>query len=323
MLHYVVLAGSFFTVTCLFIGLYNLVFASRLAVLNRLETHTMDPDDMIEAEEVRSRGFSGELLHFMGVLGKMFPRRSYVDIIQKKLTQARVFMRAEEFIGLTIVSAVLLFIILYLLTGAVLLALVGLILGYKIPGIMIDMKKNKRMNALNQQLPEALSIVSSGLRAGFSFPQAMSVVSKEMPPPISEEFYRVIRENRLGKSMDEVLTNFSERTDNEDIDMFVTALLIQRQVGGNLAEVLDNISHTIRERIRIKGEIKTLTAQGRMSAVIVCLLPIVVAGFVFILNPEYMLTLIEEPIGVIMICFAVMLQLIGILLIRKIIDIEI
>jgi len=323
MLYFLVMFGSFLTVVFLTFLVYNTVFASRLAVLDRLEIHTLDPTAMQEVDATRKRGLKGDLLNILGVLGRIFPRKSYLESLQKKLIQAHVLMRAEEFIGLSILTGVAILLFVYLLTGSLLVGIPAGILAFKAPDVVVNLKKKSRMETLGNQLPEALSIIASGLRAGFSFPQAMSVVIKEMEPPISEEFNRTIRENRLGKPMEEALTNLSERTDNEDLDMFVTALIIQRQVGGNLAEVLDNIAHTIRERVRIKGEIKTLTAQGKLSAVIICLLPVAIAAFISIVNPEYMAPLIQDPIGLIVLILAVMLLIVGVFLISKIVNIEV
>jgi tight adherence protein B len=133
----------------------------------------------------------------------------------------------------------------------------------------------------------------------------------------------VIWENRMGKTLEEVLHNLGERVGSEDLNLVITALLIQKQVGGNLAEILDNISHTIRERIKIKNEIKTLTAQGRLSAVIIMMLPLGVVCFLLMVNPEYMLGLVRETLGLIMLGLALILQFMGILIIRKIVNIEV
>ena len=127
----------------------------------------------------------------------------------------------------------------------------------------------------------------------------------------------------MGKPLEEVLLNLGERAGSYDMNLLINALLIQRQLGGNLAEILDNITHTIRERVRIKGEIKTLTAQGRLSALIIILLPVAVAAFLIVMNPDYMLTLFREPLGLIMLCLAVFLQIMGIFIIYKIINIEV
>ncbi|KUO50528.1 MAG: hypothetical protein APF76_07730 [Desulfitibacter sp. BRH_c19] len=323
MIFYLILLGVFLTVILLTIGIYTLIFSSRLKVLNRIDTYANVKNSSYSKEDSKAKGFREEFFNLMGALGKLFSREAYKESIQRKLNQAHVLMKAEEFFGVCLATALGIFLLLFLISRTLILAITGGLLGFKLPNILLDIKKKKRMRALNSQLPEALTIISNGLRAGFSFPQAMSVVSKEMEAPIAEEFGRVIRENSLGKPMEEALQNLSDRTDDEDLDMFITALLIQRQVGGNLAEVLDNISNTIRERIRIKGEIRTLTAQGRLSAIIICALPAVVAGIITLMNPEYMLVLIQETMGLIMIGTAVFFMIVGVILIRRIVDIKV
>jgi tight adherence protein B len=322
MLQLAVLGGAFLTVVFLFTGLYYTLFASRNLVLERLKTGILSPDYQ-QPEEAGAEGLKKGFRRFLRLLGTMPSRRANLQGIQQKLLQAHVLMRAEELIGLAVCVGTAVFIFFYLITGPFFLALPAGLVGYKVPDLVIGMKRSRRINALTQQLPEALTIVSNGLRAGYSFPQAMSVVGREMGPPIGEEFSRAIWENQMGKPLEEVLHNLGERAGNEDLNLMITALLIQRQVGGNLAEILDNISQTIRERVRIKGEIKTLTAQGRLSALIIILLPLGVAAFLMLMNPEYMLTLVRDTLGLILLGLAVVLQITGIIVIRKIVNIEV
>jgi tight adherence protein B len=161
-------------------------------------------------------------------------------------------------------------------------------------------------------------MIASSLRSGFSLMRSMQMVSQEMPPPISEEFERVINEVNLGRPMEDALRESVSRVKSYDYDLMVTAILINQQVGGNLADILEIIAHTIRERLQIRGEMKALTAEGRISGVILVILPLVLAGLIAVLNPPYLLTLVTEPIGVYLIVTAVLLQIIGGLFIRKI-----
>jgi tight adherence protein B len=323
MQYLILLCGAFLTVTFLIVGLGHILFSPRLAMLARLKMSTMPPSALQEREAVRVKEIGGNLKRYLGMLGSVLSRRVNTKAIQQKLLRAHILMRVEEFIGLTIFCGAVIFIVTSLLSGMIWLAVLLGLIGLKIPGLYADLKKNRRLNALILQLPEALNIVSNGLRAGYSFPQALSVVSKEIGPPIGEEFSRVIWENRMGKTLEEVLHNLGERVGSEDLNLIITALLIQKQVGGNLAEILDNISHTIRERIKIKNEIKTLTAQGRLSAVIIIMLPLGVVCFLLMVNPEYMLGLVRETLGLIMLGLALILQFMGILIIRKIVNIEV
>jgi len=198
--------------------------------------------------------------------------------------------------------------------------LAGLIAGI-IPFLILDQARSRRLMNFNGQISDALTIMSNSLRSGFSFIQAMDMVRKELPDPIRKEFTRTFREINLGTSTEEALQNLGTRVNSDDLDLVVTAVLIQRQVGGNLAEVLDNISETLRERIRMKREIRTLTAQGRISGLIIEMLPIFMAVFLFFTNQQYIMQLFTNKIGQIMLGAAVLNELIGIYLIRRIVNI--
>jgi len=181
----------------------------------------------------------------------------------------------------------------------------------------------KRQKLLEGQIVEALTLISSSLKAGYSFIQSMEMVAREIPPPLGQEFAQTLHEMSLGATVDDALQEMSRRAAMDDLDLVVTAVLIQRQVGGNLTEVLDNIALTIRERIRIRGEIKTLTAQGRISGWIIGLLPIFIAGAILLINPGYISPLFRHPFGILAICLGLLGQVLGILVIRKIVDIEV
>lgn len=189
--------------------------------------------------------------------------------------------------------------------------------------IFAKAKKNKRKKAIEGQIIDALTLMSSSLKAGYSFLQATEMAAREVPPPLGEEFGRTLHEMSMGRPVDDSLNELAQRTGVEDLDLVVTAVIIQRQVGGNLAEVLDTIAHTIRERIRIRGEIKTLTAQGRISGLIIGALPLAILLFITLINPGYIVPLFQNPIGLLFIGMGVSGQVIGMMLIRKIINIEV
>jgi len=301
-------------------GIVLTVTSPRAAVIGRLGKAT---GGELAGQPEEKPGLKEDFLWVLGQLGRLSPRKGGVQEIQKNLVKAQVMMRAEEFIGLTLLVGVGTYTVVFLLSESILFGIIAGVIALNVPGMLVNSKKHKRSRAMTDQLPESLNIISSGLRAGFSFPQALQVVVREIEGPLSTEFSRLLRENRLGKPMDDALKDLLERIENDDLELLVTALLIQRQVGGNLAEVLDGISHTIRERVRIKGEIRTMTAEGRMSAIILSALPVGVALILSVLNPEYVSTLIREPIGIAMIIGAVIMQLIGIFFIRKIVEIDV
>lgn len=314
---YFILLLAFSSVVFIILGINNLVFASRIGILNRLDTYTKE--EVYENDNVSLREF---LLNIINKLGNLLSRKNSMENKRKKLQQAYIFMRVEEFIGISILAGLVFALLFFVLTKLWILSLIGFALGYKIPDVFVNSSKRNRMKRLNHQLPEALNIISNGLRVGFSFNQAMNVAANELERPIKDEFNKILRDNSIGKTLDEALIAFSNRTDDEDVDMFITALLIQRKVGGNLAEVLDTIANTIRDRTRIRGEVKTLTAQGRLSAIVISVLPFGVAGFIFIANPSYIMELFKSTFGLIMVVLALVLQVLGIFIIVKMSKVE-
>lgn len=319
----VIYGATFFSVFLLSLGLYNLVFASRFALLERLSIYTKQEEAIKYLQQKKETNLREAFFNFAGAIGKMLSRQTYLDTLKKRLLQSHTLIKPEEFLGIKLSCLFLLGFVVYLLTAAIFPALVAALLGSYIPDVYIDIKKKKRANALTMQLPEALTVISNGLRSGLSFFHALNVVTKDMEPPISDEFKRVIFENSMGKPLEEVLRNLNERTDSDVLNLLITALLIQKQVGGNLAEILDNIAHTIRERVRIKGEIRTLTATGRMSATVIFILPIAVALFILLTNRDYIWVLFTHPYGRIMLVMAIFMEIIGALFIRRIVNIDV
>lgn len=316
---YLLLFSAFLSILFIILGLYVIFFSKRLSVAERLDLYTKDTDVIIE-EPLSLKEF---LLSIIRSVSNGLSRKTYLDKVRKKLLQAYVFIRPEEFIGMSILVGAGIGLLLFAASGMWFLGVIGLLIGYKLPDLIVGSIKKKRMKQLNSQLPDALTIVSNGLRAGFSFPQAMNVAATEMDSPIRDEFLKIIRDNSIGKNMDDALMDFSERTDDDDIDMFVTALIIQRKVGGNLAEILDTISATIRDRARIRGEVKTLTSQSKLSAIIITLLPIGIAVFLLLVNPEYLMELFTNRIGIFMVVGALLMQVLGGFLMIRIANIEI
>lgn len=189
--------------------------------------------------------------------------------------------------------------------------------------IYLTLRIANRQKAFNNQLGDVLVMIANSMRSGFSFMQAMDLIAKEMKPPVSMEFFKTIAEIRLGSDVETALLNLGKRVQSPDLDLVITAVLIQREVGGNLAQILDNIAETINERIKMKREIKTLTAQGRLSGWILAALPVVLAVFAAIVNPAYMRPFIDDPLGRVILAAAVIAELIGFLLIRRIVNIDV
>jgi tight adherence protein B len=208
--------------------------------------------------------------------------------------------------------------------------LVGALIGFMLPRFWLGRRKSGRINAFNKQLPDTITLIANALRAGSSFLQAIELVVRESHPPISLEFGRVIREVNLGLSFETALENMVRRVRSDDLELMATAIAIQHTVGGNLAEILDSIAFTIRERVRIKGEIRTLTAQQRLSGYVVGFLPIGLAGFLFIAAPQFMSPMFDSrvsilglPAGVIILFTGGFMMFLGFMVIRRIVDIEV
>lgn len=249
-------------------------------------------------------------------------RKKLMDTIFNELILADIMMKPEEFsmiwLVLTFVPAGLAALFQAGLMPSVTLAAVGAFL----PIFYIKIKKGKRIKAFEAQLGDTLIMMCNGLRSGFSFQQAMENVANDMPAPIGVEFGRVCNEIRFGATLDDALNNMVDRVKSADLMLVVSAVLIQRTTGGNLSEILSTISETIRDRIKIKGEISAITAQGRMSGMIIGALPICIAAILMIINPDYMSTFFTTTAGNIMLAVSVVMEVLGFFAIRKVVTIE-
>ncbi|HXG12984.1 MAG TPA: type II secretion system F family protein [Gemmataceae bacterium] len=203
-----------------------------------------------------------------------------------------------------------------------LMPLAGLVM-FAIPWAWLLNKRRVRLKTFAAQLPDALELVARALRAGHSLAAGMHVVAEEMPSPIADEFGRVYDEQNLGISMEEAMENMCQRVPNLDLRFFVTSVAIQRQTGGDLAEILDKIGYVIRERFRILGQVKALTAEGRLSGVVLIALPFVLFLAVLHIKPDYVAMLWTDPRGIKMSVFALIMQIVGALVIKKIVNIKV
>lgn len=313
----------FLATSAVILIVYKQITIEKRAVSQRLDTYIRNPalpaQHYVQADDAKHGGFR---LVIKGI-SKYIESPELTRWFEHQLMQAGLPMRGSEFIVVCSGAAVLAALILMLFTGKLILAAVGTILGFITPLIFLRAKIDRRTAAFNNQLGDSLVLIANSLRTGYSFMQAIEMVSKEMPKPISEEFARVLKEMNLGVPTEDAMNNLAKRIDSDDLDLVITAVIIQRQVGGNLAEVLDNIAGTIRARVKMKGKIRTLTAQGRISGIIVGLLPIAVGLLIYILNPEYIKVLFMHPTGRMMLAAGFVSQLLGIIIIRRIINIEV
>jgi tight adherence protein B len=248
--------------------------------------------------------------------------KRFTTKVQRDLARANLKLRVAEYYYIRIGASLALGVILFVFRDPI-SGIVGFLVGYMLPRFWVGRRISGRLNAFNKQLPDTITLLSNSLRAGSSFLQSIELVSREGGPPMSEEMGRVVREVNLGLGMEEALHNLVRRIKSDDLDLMVTAIGIQQQVGGNLAEILDTIAFTIRERVRIKGEINTLTAQGRVSGYLVAFLPIGLGVALNAINPAFMAPLFTETIGRILMGVGAVMMTIGFLAIRKITDIKV
>jgi len=249
--------------------------------------------------------------------------RGFADSMATQLARADLKLTVAEYLALHVIAVVGGVAIAYVLFGGIPLPVVAGVVAFFIPRIYVSIRKGRRLNQFNDQLGDAINQMSNGLRAGYSVMQAMESVASELPPPICSEFRRVVQEMQLGLSMEQALANMLRRIDSDDLDLMITAINVQREVGGNLADILDVISYTIRERVRIKGEVRVLTSQGRISGYIISFLPFGLGLLLMVLNRDYIMQLFSHICGWFMIAVAVILIGSGAFAIRKITDIEV
>lgn len=242
--------------------------------------------------------------------------------VSKMFEQADVSIAPSLLFGFSLGMGAVGGIISYIMVN-VYVAPVGAIMMFTLPWLWLYWKRASRLKKFASQLPDAMELVARALRAGHSLAAGLHVVAEEMPDPIAKEFRRVYEEQNLGISLEEALDHMCERVPNLDLRFFVTSVNIQRQTGGDLAEILDRIGHVIRERFKILGQVKALTAEGRLSGIVLIAMPIGLFLMMLYMKPDYVRLLWTDPMGVKMSIGAVVLMIVGAISIKKIIDIKV
>ena len=242
--------------------------------------------------------------------------------LTKVIAQADANVKPSALFGAGVVLAAIGFVAGLMLVNAYVAPVMGLVL-FAVPFVWLFWKRSSRMKKFSGQLPEGMELIARALRAGHSLAAGLHVVAEEMPQPIAKEFGRVYEEQNLGITLDDALKNLTERVPNLDLRFFVTSVAIQRQTGGDLAEILDRIGYVIRERYKILGQVKALTAEGRLSGIVLIALPIFLFLLMLWMKPDYIRMLWTEPMGIKMSIGAVVLMVIGAYSIKKIIDIKV
>jgi len=304
----------------------------------RLERYAAGKTETTAAPAAQGGGISNALAQSVALarLNRVVEQRDFGANLARDIARADLKLRPSEYMviwGSSIVGIPFLFLVLSVVLaplGSPIALIIGAVIGFFLPRMWLGRRRASRLNAFNKQLPDTITLIANALRAGSSFLQAIEMVVRESTPPVTVEFGRVVREVNLGLAFDVALENMVRRVRSDDLELMATAITIQHQVGGNLAEILDSIAFTIRERVRIKGEIRTLTAQQRMSGYVVAGMPIGLMAVLFVLAPGFTKPMFQNPPGIMglpagMIVLAIggFFMFIGFMLIRRIVAIEV
>ncbi len=317
----ILIAGGAIAGILLFVGIIVSLSNERTLVEERLGRYMEDEKDTSSSKNGPAQ------TPLTDWLNKRVEKSTFGGNVAKELARADIKLKPGEYIAVMIIAALGLGFVAWFLGGKyIIVGILGGVFGMFVPRIYVRREQSRRLVRFNDQLGDMLNLMVNGLRAGYSTMQAMEAVSRELPAPISDEFRRVVQEMQLGLPMERALDNLLRRIPSEDLDLVITAINVQREVGGNLAEILDTISYTIRERVRIKGEIRVLTAQVMISGRFLSLIPIFVCVILWLLNREYMMEFFRPESGIcgyIALAVGALMIISGYFVMNKIGDIEV
>ena len=296
---------------------------SRRALARRMRYYAGEMDNPQQTATKERIPLKERFLNLLRGGSRLFHNIRHARGLDFKLQQAGMPLLGTEFMALLLLSAVVVGSIAAVLAKKWYAGVLAAIIIVAVEYIYVLLRIDRRSTSFTNQLGDCLMMVANALRAGFSFLQAMEMISKEMEPPISEEFQHVMRDINLGATVERALDDMDRRVGSPDFSLVVTAVLIQQQVGGDFAQILDTISETIQDRIRMRREVKTLTTQGRMSGWILVFTPIALALFMTSSNPNYLDPLFNHPIGQMILGATIVMEIIGAIVINRIVDIEI
>jgi len=282
----ILLGGGVIVLLLLIIGVIVSITSERSLVEERLGRFLED-----ERPEPEGEGGGSIITEW---LNRRVARSSGGDRVARELARADLKFKVAEYYALVFISTVLTAFVAWLIQPLIVSAIIGAVIGFFIPRFYVKRQQTVRLNKFNDQLSDMLNLMVNGLRAGYSTMQALEAISRELPAPISDEFHHDVQEMQIGIPMEKALDNLLRRIPSEDLDFVITAINVQREVGGNLSEILDNISFTIRERVRIKGEIRVMTAQVRTSATVLSLIPVFLTLALWFISPEYIASFFDR-----------------------------
>ena len=317
---FVLLIGGTLALLLLIVGVVTTVTSEQSFVEQRLGRY-LEGDTPKKAKKKDKESPVGDWINVR------LERSSWGDRIARELARADLKLRVGEYVSLVVIAGLGMGVVSWFVGGkSILFALLGALFGTFLPRIYVGRQKNLRLIRFSDQLADMLNLMVNGLRAGFSSMQAMEAVSKELPPPISDEFHRVVQELQLGISSEDALDNLLRRIPSDDLDLVVAAMNVQREVGGNLAEILDVISHTIRERVRVKGEIRVLTSQVIYSGRFLAAMPLIISLTLWVVNRPYMMQFFNPEtrlVGLIMLTIGALMVISGYYVMTKLARIDV
>lgn len=264
-----------------------------------------------------------EQLSQIPAIDTLLRRSSRVTEIQKMLTQGGLSLRAGNFLGLSALAGVVATIVAYTVSKRVEVAWVALLVGFLLPYSYASFRRNQRFEKFEELFPEAIDTLARAVRAGHAFTTALEMITNEVAEPVSSEFRQLYEEQKFGMPVRDALINLTERMPLVDVKFFVTAVMLQRETGGNLAEILDNLSYVIRERFKIQRQVRVYTAQGRLTMALLMGMPPIIVTVMLLLNPGFIQPLFSDPIGHTLLVAGIILQTIGYFVIRRIIRIRV
>jgi tight adherence protein B len=289
-------------------------------IKDRLAAERKAPERAPEEELALLRD---EQLSQIPALDTFLRRSTRVSDLQKMLAQADMSLRVSNFLGISALTGVAATIIAYVLSKRVEVAWIALLVGFVLPYSYASIRRNKRFEKFEELFPEAIDTLARAVRAGHAFTTALEMITAEVSEPVSGEFRQLYEEQKFGMPVRDALLNLTDRMPLVDVKFFVTAVMLQRETGGNLAEILDNLSYVIRERFKIQRQVRVYTAQGRLTMALLMGMPPIIVTTMLLLNPSFIRPLFSDPIGHFLLVAGITLQTIGYFVIRKIIRIQV
>ncbi|HTW56681.1 MAG TPA: type II secretion system F family protein [Terriglobales bacterium] len=289
-------------------------------IKERLAEERKGPERAAEEELALVRD---EQMSQIPALDSLLRRSARVSAVQKTLAQAGMAMRAGNFLGLSALAGIASTIVVYVLSRRIEFAWVAMLVGFLLPYSYISFKRTKRFQKFDELFPQAIDTLARAVRAGHAFTTALEMISAEVGEPVASEFRQLYEEQKFGMPVRDALMNLTDRVPSVDVKFFVTAVMLQRETGGNLAEILDNLSYVIRERFKIQRQVRVYTAQGRLTMALLMGMPPIIVVVMMTLNPGFIHPLFADPIGHTLLVAGITLQTVGYFVIRKIIRIQV